>query len=390
MQSVSVLDNGVHEHSEKRNEPKWLTEYRLKNAKIFEQKPLKKSMYISVPALEKLLKKPVGKEFSLPVEIEKTGAKVFSWKDALKEIPQKIKDALERECAPKDHFEAFINAWFDSGFVLLANNGASAEKIVFEPVFEKEQIGKILVIIENNEREVKIIETLRGKEVLLLNETVFLGENCAAAFLRIHLHEENSQALLYQQTVLERDSSLQNSNAWLNGKLLRSNTYNHLIGSGSKVKHLDFALLNNAQLFDINNTALHTATGSESFTEIKSVLTDRAKNVFDGMIKILPGGQRTRAMLEAHSMLLSENASSNNIPGLEIEADDVSATHSASVAQILDEQVFYLESRGIKKSIAKQLIVESFLESIIFRLPNEFQSKLVSLVEQKLKSSEKE
>jgi Fe-S cluster assembly scaffold protein SufB len=133
---------------------------------------------------------------------------------------------------------------------------------------------------------------------------------------------------------------------------------------------------------------VHVATGTSSFTEIKSVLSGSAKNVFNGMIKILPSGQKTNAMLEAHSMLLSEQASSNNIPGLEIEADDVSATHSASVAQVLDEQLFYLESRGIKKDLARQLIVTSFIESVIYRLPEEFREQLFVLVEKNLEKLE--
>ncbi|MEK6941337.1 MAG: SufD family Fe-S cluster assembly protein, partial [archaeon] len=158
----------------------------------------------------------------------------------------------------------------------------------------------------------------------------------------------------------------------------------NLIGQGGSVNQLDFALLDGNQLFGLNNMAMHAATDTQSYTEIKSVLAGCAKNIFDGMIKILPSGQRANALLQAHSILLSDGASSNNIPGLEIEADDVKATHSASVVQILDEQVFYLESRGIKKDIAKQLIVTSFLGSVILRLPKAFQDGLFLAVSQKM------
>jgi len=384
MTTVSVSFNEPSELSKHLNEPKWLLDYRNKNAKIVEQRPLKKSKYLNLTKLEEMLIKPTNGKTVLPTYLEEKNVKVFSWEKAIKEIPEKIKEVLEKEHSPKDQFEAFINSWFNTGFVLVIGNEVKEEKLVYESVFGSDAIGKILVIIENDEREVKILEKLRAKERFFLNETIWLAQNCKASFLQSLEDEENAYAFLFSQTILEKDSTLLHSNAWLVGELVRSNTYNNLIGTGSKLTHLDLMFLNGKQLFDINNTVIHTASDSTSFTEIKSVLTQHSKNVFDGMIKIPVTGQRTHALLEAHSMILSEDASSNNIPGLEIEADDVSATHSASVVQILDEQIFYLETRGIKKEIAKQLMVTSFLESIIFKLPKEYHSELFSAVEQKI------
>ncbi|MBI2598478.1 MAG: SufD family Fe-S cluster assembly protein [Candidatus Diapherotrites archaeon] len=384
METASVSVSGVQELSKKLKEPKWLLEYRQRNAEIFLAKPLKKSMYLNLSKLEALLVPPTRPENFLPKKFSQSGAMVYSWSEALKLIPKKVLDVLSKESAPKDQFEAFNNAWFNSGFVIVIGEGAKGGEIVFEPSFSKEAVAKVLVIVENTQNETKIFERFKGKEKLLQNETIFLLDGCSVAFLRLHQNSKNCGALVYQQAILQKDSKLLNSNAWLDGKLLRSNTCNILAGQGSEVMHLDFALLDGECLFDINNTSMHIATDTQAYTEIKSVLAGKAKTVFDGMIKILPSGQRTNALLEAHSMLLSETASSNNIPGLEIEADDVKATHSASVVQILEEQIFYLETRGIKKDIAKQLIVTAFLESIILRLPKEFHQELFSVVEQKM------
>ena len=286
MKTISVAFNKPSELSKHLQEPKWLLDYRNKNAKIFEQRPLKKSKYLNLTKLEELLIKPTKSKTVLPLNLEKKNVKVFTWEKALKEIPEKIKELLEKEHAPKDQFEAFINSWFNTGFVLVIGNDVIDEKLVFDSVFGSDEIGKILVIIENNVREIKILEKLRGKEKFLLNETIWLAQNCKACFLRSIEQGENSYALLFSQSVLERDSTLVYSNAWLFGELVRSNTYNNLIGTGSKVTHLDLMFLNGKQLFDINNTVIHTATDSTSFTEIKSVLTQKSKNIFDGMIKI--------------------------------------------------------------------------------------------------------
>ena len=390
LETISVFASGVHKLSEKLKEPKWLLDYRLKNAKVFDEKPLKKSMYLNIALLEQLLKEPASAEFELPKAPKLAGASVFTWEEALRKIPDKLRAALEQEHAPKDQFEAFINAWFNCGFVIVAGKKSDGGMVSFESVFSENSVGKIAVIIEDNQEEISFFEEVRGKEMLLLNETVFLGKGCAASFLRVHKNSDECRALVFQQTLVEKDARLLNSNAWLEGKLLRANTFNNIVGQGGSVNQLDFVLLDKSQLFDLNNAVTHAATDTQSYTEIKSVLAGRAKNIFDGMIKILPSGQQTNALLQAHSILLSDGASSNNIPGLEIEADDVRATHSASVVQILEEQVFYLESRGIKKSIAKQLIVAGFLESVILRLPEGFQAGLFSLIEKKMEKTNSE
>ncbi len=384
MQSVSFSINSLKEFSKKRNEPQWLFEYRKKNEEFFELEKIKKSPYYDLSVAKKLLITPAGIKSVLPDGIEKDGVKVFSWETALKKFEKQIKQALESEIEPKDQFEAFINAWFNDGFVLVVESTAVKEVIVFESVFESTNVAKILVIVQGTAGEIKILEKVRGKERLLLNETLFVGEQNRVFLLRSIENSAQSQVLLYSQAILQRDAFLQSSNGWLEGSFLRSNTFNVLAGQGSKVEQLDFLLLGQKQIFDINNSAVHIATDSNSFTQLHAVLFGMARNVFDGMIKILPSGQRTNALLQAHSMLLSTTSSSNNIPGLEIEADDVKATHSASVAQILEEQVFYLQSRGIKKEIAKQLIVTSFLESIILKLPKEFGEYAFALLEKKM------
>ena len=93
-----------------------------------------------------------------------------------------------------------------------------------------------------------------------------------------------------------------------------------------------------------------------------------ATAVWRGMIKVDPGAQQTDAFQESRNLLLSTEAHADAIPGLEIEANDVRCTHAAAVAQIDREQLFYLTSRGLDDDVAKGLIIEGFLESLVERL----------------------
>jgi Fe-S cluster assembly scaffold protein SufB len=100
----------------------------------------------------------------------------------------------------------------------------------------------------------------------------------------------------------------------------------------------------------------------------KSVLKDNAKSLFKGMIKIRKNAKASESYLAGHAILLDKGAKSDAIPGLEIENNEVKATHSASVAQMDEEQAFYLMSRGFSKDSTRRIIIDGFLEPLARRM----------------------
>ena len=93
---------------------------------------------------------------------------------------------------------------------------------------------------------------------------------------------------------------------------------------------------------------IHLVIIQEEACMVKSVMKDTSKSLFKGMIKIGKEAKATESYLAGHAILLDKGAKSDAIPGLEIETNEVKATHSASVAQIDEMQIFYLMSRGFK------------------------------------------
>ena len=98
----------------------------------------------------------------------------------------------------------------------------------------------------------------------------------------------------------------------------------------------------------------------------------------------MPKAQKTNALLQTHSMLLSRNASSNSIPSLEIEADDVKATHSATSFNLDENQMFYLQSRGLDNKESKNVIINGFLKGVIYRFPEEYHELLSETLSNKV------
>jgi len=110
---------------------------------------------------------------------------------------------------------------------------------------------------------------------------------------------------------------------------------------------------------------VHLEPNTRANVQVKAVLDGQSKLTFNGLIKVLPQAQKTQSYLREDVLLLSKDAQSLGAPQLEIEANDVKASHGSTVGRIDDEQLFYLASRGIDKEEAKKLIIKGFIDSII-------------------------
>ncbi len=121
------------------------------------------------------------------------------------------------------------------------------------------------------------------------------------------------------------------------------------------------------QHVDFDTTQEHAAPHTTSDLAFRGVLQGRSEAVWRGNIIVDPGAQQTDAFQESRNLLLSKKAHADAIPGLEIQANDVRCTHAAAIAQIDPEQLFYLESRGLREETAKRLVIEGFLAALVER-----------------------
>jgi Fe-S cluster assembly protein SufD len=121
------------------------------------------------------------------------------------------------------------------------------------------------------------------------------------------------------------------------------------------------------QHVDFDTTQEHAAPHTTSDLAFRGVLQGRSEAVWRGNIIVDPGAQQTDAFQESRNLLLSKKAHADAIPGLEIQANDVRCTHAAAIAQIDPEQLFYLESRGLRQETAKRLVIEGFLAALVER-----------------------
>jgi Fe-S cluster assembly protein SufD len=136
-------------------------------------------------------------------------------------------------------------------------------------------------------------------------------------------------------------------------------------GEGSKAKIFGIIYGKNKQLVDLTTNAFHKARATSCDILVKCVLDDASSSIYRGKIKIEKKAQQTNSYLADHTLVLSENASSNSIPSLEIDANDVRASHAATQGKPDEEEIFYLMTRGLSKIVSEKLIISGFFSEIL-------------------------
>lgn len=135
-----------------------------------------------------------------------------------------------------------------------------------------------------------------------------------------------------------------------------------LVGEGAEVTIGGRFAVEGSEKTEVTIVLHHQAKHTRATTELKGTATDKAFLKFTGRIIIDPDCGDTNSFLTERILLLSDTARAEAIPDLEILTDDVKCSHAASISRIPEEQLFYLQSRGIPRQTAQKLIVEGFLE----------------------------
>jgi len=163
------------------------------------------------------------------------------------------------------------------------------------------------------------------------------------------------------------------SNVWvhsfaLGAKLSRNNIRAKLDGEGLECVLNGLYLTRGEQLADHHMIVEHAQPRCASHEYFNGILDDKSKGVFHGRILVRQIAQKTDAKQTNKNLLLSDDATADTKPQLEIYADDVKCTHGATIGQLNDESIFYLRSRGIDRATAKRMLIHAFAGEIIERI----------------------
>jgi Fe-S cluster assembly protein SufD len=198
---------------------------------------------------------------------------------------------------------------------------------------------------------------------------IHVGQGANLRFVELQSWGEHVYNFSHERAVVERDGNLD----WIFGAIGSHLTKNFsdldLRGQGAVGRMSGFYFTDGDQHLDHDTQQNHLAPHTSSDLLFKGALKDRSHSVWQGMIYVAPGAQKTDGYQANRNLVLSSQARADSIPGLEILADDVRCTHGATVGKIDPEQVFYLRSRGMPIGDAERVIVEGFFDPIMQRIP---------------------
>lgn len=200
---------------------------------------------------------------------------------------------------------------------------------------------------------------------------IVVDQGASLRFVELQSWGEHVWNFSHERAHVGRDGNLD----WIFGAIGSHVTKNFseldLVGQGASGRMSGFYFTDGVQHLDHDTQQNHLAPNTTSDLLFKGALRDKSRSVWQGMIYVAPGAQKTDGYQANRNLVLSSQARADSIPGLEILADDVRCTHGATVGKIDADQVFYLRSRGIPYREAERLIVEGFFDPIMQRIPFE-------------------
>ena len=210
-----------------------------------------------------------------------------------------------------------------------------------------------------------------------LNVNVGLGARLECAFLQ----NQNLKSFHYEkaQFKVQTQAQVKILEVALGGQLSRSEIEIDIQGPEISAHLLGIYALTESQQSDHYTSIRHLVGGSDTVQIYKGLLADKSKGVFNGHVLIAQDAQKANSDQLNKNLLLSSEAEVNSKPELEIYADDVKATHGSTIGQIQQEEIFYLQTRGIKKEKAIQLVSEAFVMDVVQRLDNNQLKKAIKL-----------
>lgn len=207
---------------------------------------------------------------------------------------------------------------------------------------------------------------------------VVLKDNAAVNHTRIQAEAPDVFNIGKTAVVQARDSRYTNLAVQLGGQLSRHNLEVHHQGCQVESNLYGLAIASGTRLVDTHSNIQYNEPHCQSDQLYKAIATDKGRSVFNGRVDVPQKAQQTNAAQLNRNLLLSNRARIDTKPQLEIVADDVKCTHGATVSQLEDNQVFYLQSRGIDRESAQKLLIEAFALEILQKLPSESLSQALA------------
>ena len=320
--------------------------------------------------------------FALSEALKRKGIYFADMNTALKERPDIVESYFMTTAVTVDwnKFNALHGAFWQGGYVLHVPRGVVVDipLRVFVALSEAQRadLAHTLIIAEPDSQVTVLEEHLStdsGTPGLHCGAAeIFVGDNAHVNYVAVQSWNHHVWNFSTQRAFVGRDAHFSWVTGSLGSRVSKINQVSVLEKPGAHAQMLGLTFTHGRQHLDIHTYQEHKAPHTTSDLLYRTVLKDRSRSVWSGMIHVHPGAQHTDAYQKNDNLILSGRARADPIPGLEIRASEgIRCTHGATAGPIDEEQVFYLMSRGLPHRQAEQMIVNGFFDPVLQRIPLE-------------------
>jgi Fe-S cluster assembly protein SufB len=431
----------VEELSRVKGEPDWMREKRLKSAEIFERKPIPtwgvdlsgldldelvlyspptagrynswdevpeemKKTYedLGIPQAEREhLAGVVGVWRQEPVyeglkeEYRKLGIIFCSMDTAITEYPELVEPYFMTKCVPPqdNKFSALHGAVWSGGSFLYVPKGVKVD-LPLQAYFRMEGAGEgtfeHTLIIADEGSEVNYIEgcTAQTYSVNSMHSAVveiFVKEGAKARYTTVQNWSKDVYNLNTKRAMVDAEGTVEWVGGSMGAKFVMLYPGSFLMGEGARADHLNVGVASGEVWKDTGAKVMHLAPNTTSNILAKSISKDGGVMGYRGLVRMGHNSQGSKARVQCDGLMMDPESRSDTWPDIQIQNPHVTVAHEAVVGKISDEQLFYLQSRGLSEEEAASMIVNGFIEPVTKELPMEYAVELNRLIQLEMEGS---
>ena len=430
----------VYQISKMKNEPEWMTDFRLKAYEIFLSKPtpawggdLNEIDYddiyyyvratdqqgrnwdevppeikdtfdkLGIPEAEQKYLQGVSAQYdsesvyhNLRVDLENKGVIFLDMDSALREYPEIVKEYFGTIIPSADNkFAALNSAVWSGGSFIYVPKGVHVE-MPLQAYFRINtknmgQFERTLIIVDEG-AYVHYVEgctapTYSTNSLHSAVVEIIVKEGGRCRYTTIQNWSNNVFNLVTKRAIAYKNATME----WVDGNLGSKLTMKYpavlLAGEGAHGEVLSIAFAGKGQHQDAGAKITHLAPHTSSQIISKSISKDGGRASYRGLLKVVEGADNIKSNVVCDALLLDDHSRSDTYPSIEIDAKNVTMGHEASVSKVGEDQLFYLMSRGMSEDEANAMVVNGFIEPLVKELPMEYALELNRLIQIQLEGS---
>ncbi len=425
----TILDISAH-----KKEPAWMRNIRLRAYEVFLSKPMPRwggdlsemdfdayTYYIKptdkredewgdvpedirktfdrlgVPEAERKFLAGVGAQYesemvyhSIREDLAKKGVLFLDTESGLREYPELFRKYFGTLVPPEDNkFAALNTACWSGGSFIYVPKGVKLD-IPLQAYFRinSENMGQFerTIIIADEGSDLHYIEGCTAPQYSTRSLhtgviEIFVHKGAKVRYTTIQNWSHNIYNLVTQRAIAYENATMEWVDGNMGSRLTMKYPSIYLVGEGARGNVLSIAFATSGQHQDAGTKIIHKAPNTTSTILSKSISRGTGRTSYRGLLKVAKGATGVKASVKCDALMLSPESRSDTYPTMEIDEDQVSIAHEATVGKISDDQVFYLMSRGLSEQDATSMIVQGFIEPFAKQMPMEYAIELNRLIQ---------